>query len=141
MYYNIDYTIYFFQSFLIIFICFLLWGMRFEVSFLIINIMWYKQKVMHMTITNHDKIELFEYSQNISSRLKCNQISTTKCVSWNEYQIKSIWYTSNVSKWIYNFLMVMVSTKKDSVFLRAILLWMNYKGKEFYHSLIELYAI
>ena len=24
----------------------------------------YKQKEMHMTITNHDKIELFEYSQN-----------------------------------------------------------------------------
>ena len=43
---------------------------------------------MHMTITNHDKIELFEYSQNISSRLKCNQISTTKCVSWNEWHTK-----------------------------------------------------
>ena len=55
--------------------------MRFEVSFLVINIMRYKQKEMHMTITNHDKIELFEYShknqslnniheENISSRLK-----------------------------------------------------------------------
>jgi len=30
---------------------------------LVINIMRYKQKEMHMTITNHDKIELFEYSQ------------------------------------------------------------------------------
>ena len=64
----------------------------------------YKQKEMHMTITNHDKIELFEYSQNISSRLKYNQMSTSKCVLYNEHQIKTIRSTSNVSKWIDNFL-------------------------------------